>query len=112
MEVAGTFHWLPAKKLLCFLGEHKALQQVYSINTENGTNRFKEASSGAGVIDQTIQWGEEDTPGHVINYMQGLPWENPKNYQIASPLYAFRPGINTATLLHAGEEDAMGSRLV
>ncbi len=39
------------------------------------TDRFKAASSGAGVFDMTIQWGEEDTPGHVINYMQGLPLE-------------------------------------
>jgi dipeptidyl aminopeptidase/acylaminoacyl peptidase len=70
------------------------------------TNRFKAASSGAGVIDQTIQWGEEDTPGHVINYMQGLPWEKPKNYQSASPLYSLKTGIKTATLIHAGEIDA------
>ena len=70
------------------------------------TNRFKAASSGAGVVDQTIQWGEEDTPGHVINYMQGLPWENHQNYQNASPLYAFKAGIKTATLIHAGEKDA------
>ncbi len=41
------------------------------------TDRFKAASSGAGVFDMTIQWGEEDTPGHVINYMQGLPGSRP-----------------------------------
>jgi dipeptidyl aminopeptidase/acylaminoacyl peptidase len=70
------------------------------------TNRFIAASSGAGVVDQTIQWGEEDTPGHVINYMQGLPWENPEAYQSGSPLYTFKPGIKTATLIHAGEKDA------
>ena len=69
------------------------------------TNRFKTASSGAGVIDQALQWGEEDTPGHVINYTLGLPWENPKRYQNASPLYSFNSSIKTATLIHAGEDD-------
>jgi hypothetical protein len=69
------------------------------------SNRFKAASSGAGVIDQAIQWGEEDTPGHVINYMQGLPWEKPDAYQQASPLYHFTSEIQTATLIHAGKKD-------
>lgn len=69
------------------------------------TNRFKAASSGAGVINQALQWGEEDTPGHVINYTKGLPWVNPKRYQDASPLYSFNSSIKTATLIHAGEDD-------
>ena len=78
----------------------------YLTNCLIATNRFKAASSGAGVFDMTIQWGEEDTPGHVINYMEGLPWEKPAEYQRASPLYAFKPGITTATLIHVGENDA------
>ena len=70
------------------------------------TNRFKAASSGAGVFDQTIQWAEEDTPGHVVNYMDGLPWQKPDAYRKASPLYSFDAGIKTATLIHVGENDA------
>ena len=69
------------------------------------TNRFKAASSGAGVISQTIQWGEEDTPGHVINYMQALPWENPQEFIDASPLFHFSKDIKTATIIHVGEND-------
>ena len=38
---------------------------------------FAAASSGAGVLDMVIQWGIEDTPGHVVNFVEGLPWEQP-----------------------------------
>ncbi|MDP8206177.1 MAG: S9 family peptidase [Candidatus Electryonea clarkiae] len=68
-------------------------------------NRFKAASSGAGVLDMTVQLLEEDTPGHVLNYMEGLPWEQPKEYQDASPLFDLKPGIKTAVLIHVGEND-------
>ncbi|MDF1813186.1 MAG: S9 family peptidase [Verrucomicrobiales bacterium] len=78
----------------------------YLTNCLIATNRFQAASSGAGVFDQTIQWAEEDTPGHVVNYMDGLPWEKPEAYRKASPLYAFKKGIKTATLIHVGKEDA------
>ncbi len=70
-----------------------------------GTNRFKAASSGAGVFDMTIQWGEEDTPGHVINYLEGLPWKQPAEYQKTSPLYQLQDTFRTATLIHVGEQD-------
>jgi dipeptidyl aminopeptidase/acylaminoacyl peptidase len=70
------------------------------------TDRFVAASSGAGVVDMTIQWGEEDTPGHVVNFLEGLPWEQPAHYQQASPLYALKPGLKTATLIHVGQNDA------
>ena len=70
------------------------------------TNRFKAASSGAGVIDQVIQWGTEDTPGHVINYMRGTqPWSDPEEYRAGSPLYNLHK-VTTPTLIHVGEHDA------
>lgn len=70
------------------------------------TNRFKAASSGAGVIDQVLQWGLEDTPGHVINFMAGsLPWQNPELYRKSSPLYQLDK-VTTPTLIHVGENDA------
>ncbi|GBE30980.1 prolyl tripeptidyl peptidase precursor [bacterium BMS3Bbin04] len=69
------------------------------------TNRFKAASTGAGVLDMTMQLVEEDTPGHVINFTEGLPWEVPGEYQDASPLYSLKPGITTAVLIHVGEND-------
>ncbi len=66
--------------------------------------RFKAASSGAGVLDMALQWATEDTPGHVINYMQGLPWENLEAYVKASPLYSL-DRMRTPTLIHVGGAD-------
>lgn len=65
---------------------------------------FKAASSGAGVLDQVIQWGTEDTPGHVINYMQGLPWEKPDAYRAGSPVFGLGE-VRTPTLIHQGGDD-------
>lgn len=65
---------------------------------------FAAASSGAGVLDMTIQWGTEDTPGHVINYVGGLPWEQAPHYQKASPLYKLNR-VKTPTLIHVGGAD-------
>lgn len=69
------------------------------------TTRFKAASSGAGVLDMVIQWGTEDTPGHVINFMQALPWKDAGAYEKASPLYRL-DRVTTPTLIHVGENDA------
>lgn len=69
------------------------------------TDRFKAASSGAGVLDMVIQWGTEDTPGHVINYMQGFPWSKPEDYRLSSPLYRLDK-VRTPTLIHVGGDDA------
>ncbi|MCH9002635.1 MAG: S9 family peptidase [Planctomycetes bacterium] len=69
------------------------------------SDRFKAASSGAGVLDMVIQWGTEDTPGHVINYMNGaLPWSNPEAYRHGSPMYELDK-VKTPTLIHVGGED-------
>ncbi|MGY8753498.1 MAG: alpha/beta hydrolase family protein, partial [Phycisphaerales bacterium] len=51
------------------------------------TDRFKAASSGAGVFEQTMQWSIEDTPGHVVNYAEGLPWEVADELNRMSPLF-------------------------
>ncbi len=69
------------------------------------TDMFKAASSGAGVFDQTMQWAIEDTPGHVINYMQSLPWKDPQAYLHGSPVYGVDK-VKTPTLIHVGEHDA------
>jgi len=67
-------------------------------------SRFKAASSGAGVFDMAMQWSIEDTPGHVINYMRGLPWEKAQTMQETSPLYR-ADKIVTPTVIHVGEND-------
>lgn len=69
------------------------------------TDRFKAASSGAGMLDASMQWGIEDTPGHVINYQRGsLPWTNIEQYRSASPLYDLDK-VRTPTLIHVGIND-------
>lgn len=68
------------------------------------TDRFKGASLGAGVVDQTLQWALEDTPGHVINFMQGQPWAVPDAYRHGSPLLQ-ADRIRTPTIIHVGEDD-------
>ena len=65
---------------------------------------YAAASSGAGVLDMVIQWGTEDTPGHVINFIEGLPWEKPEAYRKASPLYGL-DRVRTPTLIHVGGSD-------
>lgn len=68
------------------------------------TDRFKAASSGAGVLDQLMQWGIQDTPGHNINYMCGLPWGRAEAYRAASPSWSL-DRVRTPTLIHCGEGD-------
>jgi len=68
------------------------------------TDRFKAASTGAGVLDMVIQWGTEDTPGHVINYMKGLPWTAADEYRRASPVFVL-DRVRTPTLIHVGGAD-------
>ena len=52
-----------------------------------------------------LQWSVEDTPGHVINYMEGLPWEDPQEYFKASPVWNMHKVV-TPTLIHCGGNDA------
>ena len=68
------------------------------------TDRFKAASTGAGIIDMVLQWGTEDTPGHVVNYMQGLPWQVPDAYRKASAVFGLDK-VRTPTLIHVGGSD-------
>lgn len=68
------------------------------------TDRFKAASSGAGVIETTMQWMIEDTPGHVVNFSQGLPWTQGEAMHGTSPLYDLDK-VKTPTLIHVGERD-------
>lgn len=68
------------------------------------TSRFKAASTGAGVVDMLMQWGLEDTPGHVVNYMRGLPWETTQAYIRASAIYRLG-NVTTPTLIHVGSND-------
>ncbi len=69
------------------------------------TDRFKAAISGAGVVDTAMQWMIEDTPGHVVNFSQGLPWAKAEAMRKSSPLYDLHK-VKTPTLIHVGANDA------
>lgn len=69
------------------------------------SNRFKAASSGAGIIDQVMEWGTNDEPAFPRIFSGGMPWEVPDAYRKASPLYSFGK-VRTPTLFHVGENDA------
>ena len=66
--------------------------------------RIKAASSGAGVLDMVLQWGTEDTPGHVVNFMEALPWEDPDAYRKASPVFGLG-NCRVPTIIHVGSDD-------
>lgn len=68
------------------------------------TDRFKAASTGAGILDMVLQWASEDTPGHVVNYMHGLPWEVPDAYRKASAVFNLGK-VTTPTIVHVGGDD-------
>ena len=68
------------------------------------TQRFRAASSGAGVFDTVTQWLAEDTPGHVINFNQGFPWTKEEQMRRSSPLYHVDK-VTTSTLIHVGQND-------
>jgi len=69
------------------------------------TDRFNAASSGAGIFDIAAQWAAQDTPGHNVNYQEGLPWDRPDAFRESSPLFR-ADRITTPTLVHVGGEDA------
>ncbi len=68
------------------------------------SDRFKAAITGASIVDMNMQWGLMDTPGWVINFMGGLPWEKPNRYRNASPLHRLNR-VTAATLIQVGERD-------
>jgi dipeptidyl aminopeptidase/acylaminoacyl peptidase len=67
------------------------------------TNRFKAAVSGAGVFDQSAEFGSEDGAAEDRWYM-GSPWENPDVFARNSPATYIR-NAKTPTLIVHGEED-------
>ena len=68
------------------------------------TTRFQAASSGAGIVDMTMEWGANDEPAYPMNFMQGLPWNKADAYKKASPTYALDK-VRTPTLIHVGGDD-------
>jgi dipeptidyl aminopeptidase/acylaminoacyl peptidase len=68
------------------------------------TDRFKAASSGAGIAEKVMEWGINDEPAYAMVFEKGLPWEKPEVYRKVSPIYDFGKVV-TPTLFHVGEGD-------
>jgi dipeptidyl aminopeptidase/acylaminoacyl peptidase len=68
------------------------------------TDRFKAASSGAGIAEVAMEWGINDEPAFPLVFVQGLPWERPTAYQRVSPIFDFGR-VRTPTLFHVGGSD-------
>jgi dipeptidyl aminopeptidase/acylaminoacyl peptidase len=68
------------------------------------TNRFKAASSGAGITDTVMEFGINDEPAYSISLKQGFPWNKPDIYRKTSPTYAL-DRVRTPTLIHVGAGD-------
>jgi dipeptidyl aminopeptidase/acylaminoacyl peptidase len=67
-------------------------------------DRFKAASSGAGIVDTTLEWGTNDEPAYPLIFNGGPPWTTPELYRRTSPIYGFGK-VKTPTLFHVGEKD-------
>jgi dipeptidyl aminopeptidase/acylaminoacyl peptidase len=66
--------------------------------------KFKAASTGAGILETTSQWGMNDEPAYMQVFKKGLPWEVSEAYRNASPLYGIG-NVTTPTLIHVGAND-------
>ncbi len=66
--------------------------------------RFKAASSGAGIVDAVMEWGANDEPAYVMAFKKGLPWNASENYRKASSTYQLDK-VRTPTLIHVGGSD-------
>jgi len=68
------------------------------------TARFKAASSGAGILDTTMEWGINDEPAYPTVFKGGFPWQKAETYRKTSPVCD--PGkVRTPTLIHVGGDD-------
>jgi dipeptidyl aminopeptidase/acylaminoacyl peptidase len=68
------------------------------------SDRFRAASSGAGIVDLTMEWGTNDEPAYPLIFSGGSPWQVPDVYRRASPIFQFG-AVTTPTLFHVGEND-------
>jgi dipeptidyl aminopeptidase/acylaminoacyl peptidase len=66
--------------------------------------KLRAASSGAGIVDATVEWGTNDEPAYVKVFKKGHPWETPDIYRKASPAYALG-NVTAPTLIHVGGND-------
>src|SRR5277367_1740297 len=68
------------------------------------TTRFKAAVTGAGAVEHTANWGNDDTTFDDAFNLGGLPWEVPQRYQDEAAIFQMNQ-VRTPTLITAGADD-------
>jgi len=68
------------------------------------TTRFKAAVTGAGAVEHTANWGNDDTTFDDAYFLGGLPWEQAKRYHDEAAVFQMNK-VRTATHIVAGADD-------
>jgi dipeptidyl aminopeptidase/acylaminoacyl peptidase len=68
------------------------------------TDRFKAASTGAGLSNLVSMYGQTDIPQFMENYFGGPPWEKREQYEKRSAM-TFIKNVKTPTLIQFGAQD-------
>lgn len=68
------------------------------------TTQFKAAVTGAGAIENTANWGNDDLAYDDTYYLGGLPWENEKIYNDEAAIWQMNK-VKTPTHIVFGLED-------
>ena len=68
------------------------------------TTRFKAAVTGAGAVENVINWGNDDTTMDDAYFLGGKPWEAKANYEAEAAIWQIDK-VTTPTLVVGGEDD-------
>jgi dipeptidyl aminopeptidase/acylaminoacyl peptidase len=68
------------------------------------TTRFKAAVTGAGAVEHTANWGNDDLTFDDAWYLGGMPWEVPNNYNSEAAIWQINK-VKTPTHMVAGGDD-------
>jgi len=68
------------------------------------TTRFKAAVTGAGAVENVMNWGNDDTTFDDAYFLGGLPWKTKQNYDDEASIWQIDK-VKTPTHIVAGAED-------
>ncbi|CAF3839108.1 unnamed protein product [Rotaria sp. Silwood1] len=68
------------------------------------TTRFNVALSGAGGVENVVDWGTNDMPISNFYFLDGFPWEKPDRYQREAAIFQLDQ-VRTPTHIVTGEND-------
>ncbi len=68
------------------------------------TTRFKAAVTGAGAVENVVNWGNDDTTFDDAYFLGGLPWKTKQNYDDEASIWQIDK-VKTPTHIVAGAED-------